>query len=335
MNVGFVVTELLDGRFSPWEKVLEWESYLDQYCLAIRRRGHKGVVYIPSIGVSKTETYVHKFGHEVKRIPVYNRLLAPRTLLPARSYEAGYTTVFGQALGPPFTLNLMAEAERDSTQLLHYSSYYSSFFVPAFLAGWRIPTVVQYTGGALPDDNPQRLVWRLSLIPALKASRAVLLGEYDSEIRALVSALAVPRTKQELFDTPIVDSAVFHESEKSEAQRKLGFDPRMKNILSVSYIPRRHSMLFAKDPYLMVDIVGRAIEDGGEDIMLHLVGFGIGAEEFRQYVKAAGLETKVLLLGKIPHEQLPLYYSACDLVFVPYRLEKLNEGLATIRSVRV
>jgi glycosyltransferase involved in cell wall biosynthesis len=332
LNVGFVVTELLDGRFSPWEKVLEWESYLDQYCLAIRRRGHNGLVYIPSIGVSKTETYVHKFGHKIKRIPVYDRLLAPKELLPVRSYEAGYTTVFGQALGLPFTVNLLAEAKRDSTQVLHYSSYYSSFFVPAFLVGMQIPIVVQYTGGALPVDNPQRLVWRLALIPALKASRAVLLGEYDSEIRALVSALAVPTTKQEFFDTPIVDSAVFHEWEKSAAQRKLGFDPQMKNILSVSYIPKRHSLPFAKDPYLMLDIIGRAIKEGGDDISLHLVGFGVGTDEFREYVKAAGLEKRVRLLGKIPHDQLPQYYSACDLVFVPYRLEKLNEGLATIEA---
>jgi glycosyltransferase involved in cell wall biosynthesis len=327
-----VVTELLDGRFVPWEEVLEWESYLDLYCLAIRRRGHKGIIYVPSIGVSKTETYVHKFGHAVKRIPAYNRLLAPKALLPARPYEAGYTTVFGQALGPPFTLNLLTEAARDGTQLLHYSSYYTSFFVPAFLIGGRIPIVVQYTGGALPQDNPQRLFWKLSIIPALQASRAVLLGDYGSEIRALVHDLAVPRKKQEFFDAPIVDSAVFHESDKNEAQRKLGFDPHMKNILSVTYIPKRHSILFAKDPYLMVDIIGRAIRRGGDDIMLHLAGFGIGIEEFREYVIAAGLEKRVRIFGKIPHEQLPLYYSACDLVFVPYRLEKLNEGLATIEA---
>jgi len=326
-----VVTELLDGRFVPWERVLEWESYLDLYCLAIRRRGHKGVIYVPSIGVSKTETYIHKFGHEVKRVPAYNRMLAPKALLPARSYETGYTTVFGQALGPPFTLNLLAEAARDGTQLLHYSSYYTSFFVPAFLIAGRIPIVVQYTGGALPQQNPQRFFWKLSIIPALRASRAVLLGEYDSEIKALVYDLAVPRKKLELFDTPIVDSAVFHELEKSEAQKKLGFDPDTKNILSVTYIPKKHSMLFAKDPYLMVDIIGRAIE-GGDDIMLHLAGWGVGVDEFREYVKASGLARRVRILGKIAHEQLPLYYSACDLVFVPYRLEKLNEGLATIEA---
>ena len=202
MNVGFVVTELLDGRFVPWEKVLGWESYLDLYCLALRRRGHKGVVYVPSIGVSKTETYVHKFGHEVKRVPAYNTLLAPKALLPARSYEAGYTTVFRQLLGPPFTLNLLAEAARDGTQVLHYSSYYTSFFVPAFLVAGRIPFVAQYTGGALPADNPQRLFWKLSLIPALKASRAVLLGEYRSEIGLLCVTWRCPEKNKNSSTRP-------------------------------------------------------------------------------------------------------------------------------------
>ena len=106
----------------------------------------------------------------------------------------------------------------------------------------------------------------------------------------------------------------------------------MRNILSVTYLPKKHSELFAKDPYLMVDIIARAVAEGGDDIMLHVAGWGLGEEEFREYVKASGLEKRVRVFGKVEHDQLPLYYSACDLVFVPYRLEKLNEGLATIEA---
>src|SRR5271154_2536071 len=78
--VGFVVPEIIDGRFNPWEDSLNWESYLDFYCSALEQRGHTCVKYVPSIGVAKTKAYWHKFGHAVKRVPVFNRLLAPKRL---------------------------------------------------------------------------------------------------------------------------------------------------------------------------------------------------------------------------------------------------------------
>lgn len=332
MNVGIVVTEVLDGRFSPWEKSLEWESYLDLYCLALAKRGHRCVKYVPSIGVSSTRAYRHKFGHLVKRVPAYNRLLAPRALLRPRAYAGGLTTIFRQALGPAFTLNLLAEAERDDIQVMHYSSYYSSFFIPAVIVSPFVPTVVQYTGGALPADAAGKLYWKASIMPSLASTKAVLLGEYRTESQALVHDLGVPKSKQEFFNAPIIDRSVFHELDKRASQEDLGFDPRKRNVLCVTYIPTRHSLPFAKDPYLMIDLLQAAVKQGGEDIMVHVAGWGTGEEEFREYIQGRGMAGKVRLFGHVEHSRLPAYYSACDIVFVPYRLERLNEGSATVEA---
>jgi glycosyltransferase involved in cell wall biosynthesis len=332
LNIGFVVTELLDGRFVPWESSLQWESYLDLYCLALARKGHRCVKYVPSTGVSKTRSYVHKFGHVVKRIPVYSRIFAPKRLLKPRAYEGGYTTIARQLLAPPFTLNLLWEAMKDDLDLLHYSSYYSSFFIPAFAVAKRFPVVVQYTGGAMPSTSLGRLTWGFMIIPSLKASRAVLLGDYSSEARSLSHHLSVPKVKQAFFNAPIIDEKVFREMDKNEAQKRLGFNPAMKNILCVSYIPRKHKVYLAKDPYLMVDTVGRAVNMGGNDITLHVAGWGAGEEEFRNYVKDSGLSARVRVLGMVEHQKLPLYYSASDLIFIPVRWEKLNEGSATVEA---
>lgn len=332
MNVGFVVTELLDGRFLPWEKCLQWESYLDLYCVALSKRGHRCVKYVPSIGVSETVAYTHKFGHEVKRVPAYSRLLAPKQLLRARAYEGGVTTIRRQFLGPPFTLNLYREARKDGIQLLHYSSYYSSFFIPAFAISRAVPMVAQYTGGSLPSGLVAKLAWRLILMPSLKASRAVLVGDYASERRSLVTELSVPNSKLADFNAPIIDEQVFMQGDKVSAQEQLGFDRRKKNILCVTYIPRRHSIALAKDPYLMLDTIQEAVKGGGEEIMVYVAGWGTGEEEFRSYIEAKGLEERVRFLGMIEHTSLPLYYSAADLVFLPFRLEKLNEGSVTIEA---
>jgi glycosyltransferase involved in cell wall biosynthesis len=334
LNVGVVVTELLDGRFVPWEKCLDWESYLDLYCLALERRGHSCVKYVPSIGVSKTQTYFHKFGHKVKRVPAYNRVLAPKGLLRPRTYPGGLTTILGQLLGPSFTINLMREARVDDVQVLHYSSYYTSFFVPAIIAAQRIPVVTQYTGGMLPTNTSGRLLWKLLLLPSLRASRSVLLGDYESETRTLIYDLDVPKTKQEFFNAPIVDSTHFHELGKKEAQRSLGVDSRKKNILCVTYIPPKPSspVLLAKDPYVMIDVIERAVSDGGDEIMVYVAGWGRGAAEFEAYVRDRGLAERVRVLGQVEHTRLPLFFSASDLAFVPFRLEKLNEGSATIEA---
>jgi glycosyltransferase involved in cell wall biosynthesis len=334
LNVGIVVTELLDGRFAPWEKSLEWESYLDLYCLSLNRKGHVCVKYVPSIGVSRTQTYFHKFGHKVKRVPAYSKMLAPKALLRPRTYAGGHTTILGQFLGPSFTINLMKEARIDKTQVLHYSSYYTSFFVPAIIAAQRIPIVTQYTGGMLPTNASGRLFWKILLLPSLKSSRAVLLGDYESEAKTLVHDLHVPKMKQEFFNAPIVDSSLFHRLDKQEAQRSLGFDERKKNILCVTYIPPRPSspVLLAKDPYAMIDVIERAVSAGGDEIAVYVAGWGRGADEFEGYVRDRGLTGRVHILGQVDHSKLPLYYSASDLLFVPFRLEKLNEGSATIEA---
>ena len=332
MEIGFVVTELLDGRFEPWEKCLDWESHTDLYCLALRRRGHCSRVYVPSIGVSRTKTYTHKLGHEVKRVPAYNHLLAPRALLRPRPYEGGTTTVLRQLLGPAFTLNLQSEVIKDGTQLLHYSSYYSLFFVSAYLIAPTTPYVVQYTGGALPQREPAKLLWQLSIIPSLASSKFVLLGDYRSEKRSLASQLGVSSAKQEFFNAPILDSSVFYEMDKSKSQAELGFDPRKTNILCVSYIPRPHALELAKNPYLMVDMVREAIDLGGEELVVYVAGWGVGLEEFKEYVRSSGVAGHFRILGRVDHPKLPRYYSATDLVWLPIGQEQLNEGLVTAEA---
>ncbi|MDA4118073.1 MAG: glycosyltransferase family 4 protein [Thaumarchaeota archaeon] len=332
MNIGFVVTELLDGRFLPWEKSLDWESYLDLYCLALRRRGHQCVKYVPSIGVSKTKSYLHKFGHVVKRVPAYKRVLAPRTLLRPKKYEAGYTTTLRPLLGPSFTLNLIKEASIDGIDVLHYSSYYSLFFVPSFVAAHRFATVAQYTGGSLPSGSFAKPLWKLALGPGFGATRAILVGDYKSEVRALTNYLGVRPDKLRNFDAPIIDQDVFHELDKSKSQRELGMDPGKKNLLSVTFIPRRHSIGLAKDPFLMVEIFAEAVRQGMGDSLLHIVGWGPGEEDLRQYVVDNGLSDLVKVYGHIPHPRLPSYFSATDLFFLPYPLERLNEGSVTIEA---
>jgi glycosyltransferase involved in cell wall biosynthesis len=186
----------------------------------------------------------------------------------------------------------------------------------------------------LPTRTISRLYWKLSIIPSLSASRAVLLGQYDSEISSLVADLGVSRLKQEFFNAPIIDGEVFRPLDKGKAQESLGYDRAKKNVLCVTYIPprRERAQFLGKDPYLMLDIIERAVDAGAVETQVNIAGWGEGADDFKDYVAEIGMTGRVRILGQVPHSKLALHYSASDLVFVPYRLEQLNEGSVTIEA---
>ena len=152
------------------------------------------------------------------------------------------------------------------------------------------------------------------------------------EKRSLASQLGVSSAKQEFFNAPILDSSVFYEMDKSKSQAELGFDPRKTSILCVSYIPRPHALELAKNPYLMVDMVREAIDLGGEELVVYVAGWGVGLEEFKEYVRSSGVAGHFRILGRVDHPKLPRYYSATDLVWLPIGQEQLNEGLVTAEA---
>ena len=333
MRVGFVLTETVDGRFVPWESFLDWESYIDLYCLALARRGHSCTKYVPSIEATEVKIYRHKFGHIVKRVPVHHPVLYPRWLGRKRKGTHGLTTVAYQLQSLGFTLNLIREAKADRTDLFHYSSYYSSFFVPAFVTRVVAPMLVQYSGGGLPERALPRLAWRSALAPSFAAARSVLLGEYKSELEMLRGQPGAGAAKTRSFDAPIVDTDVFRPVPRDKAVTRSGFEQGATNILSVTFVSKRHSELLAKNPYLLVTLFAKAKKSWARGkLKLYIAGFGPGMDDLREHVEAEGVGGDVKLLGRVKHDSLPVLYSASDLVFVPYPFERLNEGSVTYES---
>jgi glycosyltransferase involved in cell wall biosynthesis len=332
LRIGFVLAETVEGRFVPWESFLDWESYIDLYCLALMRRGHFCIKYVPSVDAEKVTSHRHKFGHTVKRVPVRHPVLNPRWISRRRMGRAGLSTTAYQLQGLGFTLNLLKEAKADKVEVFHYSSYYSSFFVPSSLIRSLAPMVAQYSGGALPDQALARVLWRVLLAPSLLASSAILVGDYRSELQSLRSQAGANLAKIRNFDSPVVDTTVFRPQPREEAILHAGFEGLSTNILSVTSIPSKHSELLAKNPFALVSLFAEAKRLWGSRLTLYLAGFGPGMDELREHARVEGVDSEVKLLGMVKHDLLPVLYSASDLVFVPYPFEKLNEGSVTFEA---
>ena len=55
----------------------------------------------------------------------------------------------------------------------------------------------------------------------------------------------------------------------------------------------------------------------GDDTKYLIVGSGDFEPPIRDLIKSLDLEDKVILVGKVPQDELPLYYAACDLFVLP------------------
>lgn len=326
MRIGFVLTHPVEEYFNPWERSLEFEHMLDTYCFSLRKRGHTCIKYVPSPTTKETITYEHKMGHIVRRVPTTTKLLQFK-LFERTPYDA---------IG--FTLNLREELEKDKLDIVHYTMYYSSFFVSSFLLPRSHRVVTQYTGGELPGKGkgPQAMIWKLVLGPAIKRAVLILVPEYaypKNEVTILKEVLHAPKEKVKDFQVLCVNTGVFHQIDPSRARQLVKFDSEALNILSVTRIPNpTNGGEREKNPFLMVKMFSELLKLSREKVALNIVGWGPGQDDLRALVEDLKVSHRVNLIGYVSHSDLPIYYSASDLLFMPQPFHKLNDGLATYEA---
>ncbi|MDR0508411.1 MAG: glycosyltransferase [Candidatus Methanoplasma sp.] len=75
----------------------------------------------------------------------------------------------------------------------------------------------------------------------------------------------------------------------------------------------------------------KAVKHLPENIKLMIVGKGPAFQEMKDLVKAEGLEHRVIFTGFVPDDELPLYYSAADIVVSASRFE--TQGLTIAEAM--
>jgi len=132
----------------------------------------------------------------------------------------------------------------------------------------------------------------------------------------LTCSLATPRRPPKVVYTGL-DAELFTPGDKKEARRKLALPMEGKILLHVG----EHNVNKGVQDLLEAF---RLLADHCRESFLYLVGAGSLDSLLTTKIKEYGLVDRIFLAGNQPHEQIPFWLQACDLVVHPTRY---REGL--------
>jgi len=337
MKIAFVEDNFLlwqrGGSFkasgvSPTFMLTEWESTMDLYAAELQKLGHECVKYVPSLESGRVEELRHALGHTVAKVPCS---VGAYPLLAKADWRV---------VAIPFTRRIGRESFLKRADLVHYQSYYSSFFLASTLLGRGVRRTAQYTGGSMPGGYSfvRRKVGSFLLARALRGVGAVILDDADPESRGqsrfLSNLVKSPSDRVIFLPTLMVEPGVFKRRDKSQSRLGLGIDARATAIVVVSAVMNEPSPgdELTKDPFRVVRLFSKLVPGSGPDIQLHVVGGGSGLPALKDLVRRLRLDRSVSFHGVVPHDQVAVYMAAADLVFVPYRFLELNYGTSVIEA---
>ncbi len=104
-----------------------------------------------------------------------------------------------------------------------------------------------------------------------------------------------------------VDKEIFHPRDKTECRRTLGLPLDRRIAVSVAHLKRTKGH----------DEAVRALAQVPEDVVLVIVGGDVDRGAYRkrleQLIRGLGLQGRVMVAGRRPHETIPLYMAAADM----------------------
>src|ERR1700730_9352964 len=147
MNIAFV-----EDNYTQWERegafissgispefmLTRWESTMDIYAGVLTRFGHKCVKFVPSLTGGPITSYAHELGHAVVKVPCMDTV------------SSFLSKVDWRLSALSFTEKMDGQDFMRICDLVHYHSFYSSYFLasPRLKNGDR--RTAHYTGGRFP-----------------------------------------------------------------------------------------------------------------------------------------------------------------------------------------
>ncbi|MGE3856080.1 MAG: glycosyltransferase [Dehalococcoidia bacterium] len=212
-----------------------------------------------------------------------------------------------------------------------YSHYWLSAEAGALLSQrWDVPHTamfhtlaeVKLRARASESEAPERIEAERRLVQGL--DRVVAATEHER--RLLMQIYRVPASRVAVVPLG-VDLQQFQPRPQAEARAALGIDPDERMVLAIGRI----------EPLKGFDILIRAIAQLSDRrrVVLSVIGGDDRAERelagLRALAADLGVAEHVRLVGARPHEVLPAYYNAADVVAVPSFYESF--GLVAVEAM--
>jgi glycosyltransferase involved in cell wall biosynthesis len=232
--------------------------------------------------------------------------------LEARGHELERAVVDSRAGGKTRHARLVRDARR-AARRLDPDVAYAHFLVPAGLAAalaTRAPLVVTAHGQDVANIGEKPGVRAATRHVVRRAAAVIAVSDWLRE--RLEAAIPDARGKTEVIDCG-VDVERFRPRDQAAARAELGWRPATPAFLCVGSLTERKNVLR----------LARAFERRREG-SLAFVGDG----PLRQALAGRpGIE----LAGAVPHERIPLWLAACDVLCQPSLVEPF--GLATLEAL--
>lgn len=303
----------------------------------------------PTRGVFNRQGF-HALSHlcEVRVLvpmPWWSRVKRPRELLqtPAESVlgmPARYPTYWSVPGRPAYHARGMHHSLRGEVRRLH-----REFPFDAVLAAWAYPDgvaaahlarefgvpLVTMVLGSDVNEIPRNPALGKQVSWGLQAAERVI--TVSAALRDRVIDLGVA-ADQVVVQRNGVDGERFRIRDRGEARRRLGLAEGLSWICYVG------NLYPEKGPAVLIEAMQRIRANGRKDIALAIVGGGTLEAELRAKVDTYGLGNQVRFCGRRPHDEVPDWICACDVLCLPsYRegcpnvvLEALASGRPVVAS---
>jgi len=200
--------------------------------------------------------------------------------------------------------------------LIHSHFLWTSGYVGARLKErLQIPLIVSGYGYDLYELPLKSPAWRERIRGILNDSDCII--TVSKSLAECVRKLDVKRDV-EILPTGY-DSKRFYPRDREECRRRLDLPLNKRIILSIG------SLVRVKGHMNLIHAIEK-LEKSSKDTLCIILGEGNLRNELQKEIKRCNLEKVVLLVGRKPREELPLWINACD-IFV---LASLNEGNPTV-----
>ena len=221
-----------------------------------------------------------------------------------------YIPLVGRWLNGPLMFLSLARhwprLRRLGAQVIFATWAYPDGFAAVLLGALaRVPVVVKVHGSDVEHLDADRIRRALTVWALGRAARVVSVARYlkDALVRHGLDAGRIAVVYNGL------DRDRFKPRDRLQCRAELGLDPARRLVAYVGNL---------KDDKGVLDLAAAAAEFcQPSGAMLCYVGDGPARQLLEEEVRTRGLQEHVRLLGKVPHEQIPTWICAADLLCLP------------------